>query len=608
MLDWIRKNKDWLFSGIGVKVGCTILTALMGLGGWLWFQGGNSPPRPNDNSVHQTHNGTGDNVVRDKNVTTDNSIHQMLIGSGDNVTGNKLVQIYGKSQDYQKLTNQLVEQEKDQKKLVQRIRKYPGDEEFVQDLIDCNKKIADTRQKIADTRQKIDDFKAEVYRLHELFTRIPINTERRRRAKEHFDKGEFREADAVLKAEEIQQDVEQRKARRAVAMDTVAAMDRDLAYLADDYLLKARLSLLSPVPEDGTRFERAKGWFEQALATARTAELLGEYAVFLWKHNAFGRAEPLCQEALKHYRSLAESNPEAFLPDVAGTLNNLALLHKATQAFGPALAEYEEALKIRRGLAESNPEAFLPDVAGTLNNLGELHRITNKYGLALKKFQEALKVYRNLSEAESGEFLPDLAMILNNLGLLHSETGDFDSARKEFKEALKLFRGLAKAKPEVFLRRVADSLNNFGILHKEIGAFGPALQEYEEALKLYRGLAEREPEEFLPYVAGTLNNLGELHRATNEYGPARQEYEEALKIKRSLVEREPGAFTQDLSETLLNLSIFYLESMPDKAKSVAYAQEARDILKPLIQRAPHLQGHLDHAEQLLADNKAKPIE
>ena len=81
-----------------------------------------------------------------------------------------------------------------------------------------------------------------------------------------------------------------------------------------------------------------------------------------------------------------------------------------------------------------------------------------------------------------------------------------------------------------------------------------------------------------------------------------------LKIRRGLAEKEPGAFNQDLAETLLNLSIFHLEAMPDKAKSVAYAQEARDILKPLIKQVPHLQGHLDHAERLLERNMIKPGE
>ncbi len=54
------------------------------------------------------------------------------------------------------------------------------------------------------------------------------------------------------------------------------------------------------------------------------------------------------------------------------------------------------------------------------------------------------------------------------------------------------------------------------------------------------------------------------------------------------------------------MSIFYLQAVPDKAKSIAYAQEARDILILLCQQAPHLQSQLDLAEQLLAANKTKP--
>jgi tetratricopeptide (TPR) repeat protein len=153
---------------------------------------------------------------------------------------------------------------------------------------------------------------------------------------------------------------------------------------------------------------------------------------------------------------------------------------------------------------------------------------------------------------------------------------------------------------------VAGTLNNLANLHSDIKDYGPVLEEYEESLKLYRGLARREPDAFLPYVAGILNNLAALHYATKDYGPALAEYEEALRIRRGLAEKEPRAFNQAVAETLLNLSIFYLQAMSDKDKSVAYAQEAREILQSLIKQAPHLQGHLDHAERLLEDNKAKP--
>jgi tetratricopeptide (TPR) repeat protein len=78
------------------------------------------------------------------------------------------------------------------------------------------------------------------------------------------------------------------------------------------------------------------------------------------------------EEALGIYRELALENPRAYKPDVAMTLNNLALLQQAMNEHNHALANYEEALQIRRELAEENPRAYKPDVAMTLVNLGIL--------------------------------------------------------------------------------------------------------------------------------------------------------------------------------------------------------------------------------------------
>ncbi|MCI5114996.1 MAG: tetratricopeptide repeat protein [Candidatus Electrothrix sp. AX1] len=567
------------------------------------------------------------------------------IGSHNRAGRDQFINIYGKSKDYQELEHKLAAQERDREKLVRRIKKYPDDEDFQQDLRDCNKQLAKTRK-------EIEAFKEDVFRLHELFTRIPIDNERLRRAKAHFDKGEFREADAVLKAGEIQEDVERLKLEEKAAADRLAAVRKGLEGRANEFLLKARLSLLNPVAEGEDRLGRTECWFKQALDAAQTAEVLFEYAHFLYDYNAFSRAEPLWQEALQLYRNKAEEDPKAFLPYVAITLNNLANLYQTTKDFGPALAAYEEALKIRRGLTEKELDAFMPFVAGILNNLGLLHSETRDFGPALSEYEEALKIYRELALKEPEAFLPDVAMILNNLAFLHKDTGNFGPALAGYEEALRIRRSLAEKEPDAFLPDLAQTLNNLALLHYETKDFGPALAEYEEALKIRRDLAEKEPDAFLPYVADTLNNLGLLHSDTKGLGPALAAYEEALKLYRGLAEKEPGAFLPDvamtlnnlailhwetkdygpalaefeeslklyrglatkaprpfsqvLAETLLNLSIFHLKAVPDKDKSVAYAQEARDILKTLIQQAPHLQGHLDHAERLLEANKTQP--
>ncbi|MCW5213141.1 hypothetical protein VU04_09555, partial [Desulfobulbus sp. TB] len=87
-----------------------------------------------------------------------------------------------------------------------------------------------------------------------------------------------------------------------------------------------------------------------------------------------------------------------------------------------------------------------------------------------------------------------------------------------------------------------------------------------------------------------------------------QEYEETLKHYRKLAEQNPETFLPNVANALLSLSVFYLQVVPDTAKSVIYAQEARDILIPLCEQAPHLQGELDRAESLLEAISTKPGE
>ena len=71
------------------------------------------------------------------------------------------------------------------------------------------------------------------------------------------------------------------------------------------------------------------------------------------------------------YRKLAQSNPAAFLPDLAMSLNNLGIRLSELGRREEALAiPAQEATEIYRKLAQSNPAAFLPDLAMSLNNLG----------------------------------------------------------------------------------------------------------------------------------------------------------------------------------------------------------------------------------------------
>src|SRR5262249_51228792 len=72
----------------------------------------------------------------------------------------------------------------------------------------------------------------------------------------------------------------------------------------------------------------------------------------------------------------------------------------------------QEAVAIHRGLAETRPDAFLPDLAMSLNNLGEDLSNLGRREEALAASQEAVAIKRRLAETRPNAFLPNLATIL----------------------------------------------------------------------------------------------------------------------------------------------------------------------------------------------------
>ena len=79
---------------------------------------------------------------------------------------------------------------------------------------------------------------------------------------------------------------------------------------------------------------------------------------------------------------------DAYLPDVAMTLNNLGVLYSGTQRLEEAATAYSEALAIRRKLAEGNVARFEPDLARTLLNAGRLKLVANDSVSACKFLAE----------------------------------------------------------------------------------------------------------------------------------------------------------------------------------------------------------------------------
>ena len=148
------------------------------------------------------------------------------------------------------------------------------------------------------------------------------------------------------------------------------------------------------------------------------------------------QAEGAYNEALNIYRQLADKNPDAFLPDVAVTLNNLGAFYLTNQKMAQAEGAYNEALKIRRQLADKNPDAFLPGLAITLNNLTLLNLGNPKE--AEKYLKESLPIKRKLAQTNPDTQDLELARTLITGGYVYAALENTDQSQRYYHEALSI--------------------------------------------------------------------------------------------------------------------------------------------------------------------------
>ena len=120
------------------------------------------------------------------------------------------------------------------------------------------------------------------------------------------------------------------------------------------------------------------------------------------------------EQAADIYRQLAEARPDAFLPDLAKSLNNQSNCLADLGRREEALAAIEQARGIYRQLAEARPDAYLPDLASSLNNQSNCLADLGRREEALAAIEQAVTIRRQLAEARPDAFLPDLASSLNN--------------------------------------------------------------------------------------------------------------------------------------------------------------------------------------------------
>jgi len=230
------------------------------------------------------------------------------------------------------------------------------------------------------------------------------------------------------------------------------------------------------------------------------------------------------EQALPWYESCVSAIRERLgeeHPDVATSLNNLALLYYFQGRYAEAEPLYLQALELNKRLLDQEH----PAVAQSLNNLALLYYSQGRYAEAEPLYLQALELWKRLLGTEH----PVVATSLSNLAALYESQGRYAEAEPLYLQALELRKRLLGTEhPDV-----TQSLNNLALLYESQGRYAEAEPLYLQALELWKRLLVQEH----PHVASSLNNLAHLYESQGRYAEAEPLYLQALEI----AERHLGA-------------------------------------------------------------------
>ena len=268
------------------------------------------------------------------------------------------------------------------------------------------------------------------------------------------------------------------------------------------------------------------------------------------------------RQALGRYReALAAWQELGAAAETAGTLFNLAMLHRSLGEPREALALHRQSLPLWQRLGDRRGEARAWMEIGSAawaigdsrqaspayrralklwRGLGDDHardgeaRTLNYLGLvlgqddprrAIAPYEAALALFRQTGDRRQE------GVVLNNLGGVEDQLGEPERALERYRQALRLQTELGD------VREQAKVLNNIAAVYRRTGRLQDALEAFDRALAGARQTGDRAGE------GSVLNNLGMTHLRLGDTPRAWSELQEALRLRRATQDRRGEATT-----------------------------------------------------------------
>jgi tetratricopeptide (TPR) repeat protein/transcriptional regulator with XRE-family HTH domain len=262
------------------------------------------------------------------------------------------------------------------------------------------------------------------------------------------------------------------------------------------------------------------------LTLTEAGDLLHRIGNYLSEHASYALAESLYQHAL----SIREQQLGSEHPDVATTLNDLAVLYRHQGKYEQVEPLYLRALSIR----EQQLGLHHLETARSLNNLAILYWNQGKYEQAEPLYLRVLSI----REQQLGLHHPETARCLDNLAILYQSQGKYEQAEPLYLRALSIReQQLGREHPDT-----ANTLNNLAELYHEQGKYAEAEPLFQRALHIWE--QSLGPEH--PQVAHALRGLAKLYRKQGKHAEAERLFQHALSIHEHALE----PYHPDIAETL----------------------------------------------------------
>ena len=160
--------------------------------------------------------------------------------------GNTIINLKEASQ-YKSIETEIEELNQRFKITLERIQKFPDDEEF-------NNELQTIVEKQKQKQDELSKLKEEVIKLANTFANIPINTDRLRQAQKYFNAGEFKEARAILDVKQMDYELDSTIAKEQLGKKMLERALKERKSLSNEFLILARLTAINF--ELNNRFEK----------------------------------------------------------------------------------------------------------------------------------------------------------------------------------------------------------------------------------------------------------------------------------------------------------------------------------------------------------------